>query len=112
MYLTQIYDIVYPNIRYLLITNQIFLDSFMTGLIEIGDTIIKINDMKVNKEGDLFQALETFKPGDTVKVTINRPDLEAPNSKALRLTQKVISIQLKASGSMGNPQYIIIPPSE
>lgn len=78
-------------------------------MIEIGDIIIKINDTKVNKEGDLFQALETLKPGDVAKVTINRPDLEAPNSKVLRLTQKVLSIPLQASGSSSKTQYILIP---
>ena len=83
---------------------------FFTGLIEIGDIIIKINDFKINKEGDLIQALETFKPGDVIKVTINRPDLESPNSTALKLNQKVLSIELKASGSNATPQYILIPP--
>lgn len=82
-----------------------------TGLIEIGDTILKIDEFKVNKEGDLFQALEQYKPGDVVKVTINRADLESPNSKSLRLTQKVLSIELKAQAAPPISQYLIIPPN-
>ena len=82
------------------------------GLIEVGDTIVKIEDIKINKEGDLFQALEQFKPGDVIKVTINRADLESPNSRSLRMTQKVLSIQLKATPAPAATQYLIIPPSD
>lgn len=68
-----------------------------SGLVEIGDIIIKIDDFKINTEADLFQALENMKPGDVVKVTVNRVDLEAPNSTTLKLVQKTLNIPLKAS---------------
>jgi S1-C subfamily serine protease len=68
-----------------------------SGLVEIGDIIIKIEDFKINTEADLFQALETLKPGDVVKVTVNRVDLESPSSKTLKLVQKTLYIPLKAS---------------
>lgn len=61
------------------------------------DIIIKIEDFKINTEADLFQALENLKPGDVVKVTVNRVDLESPSSKSLKLVQKTLYIPLKAS---------------
>jgi len=80
-----------------------------SGLIEIGDIIVKIEGFKIKTEADLFQALETFKAGDVVKVTVNRPDMESPNSKSLSLAPKTLSIQLKASPSMKMPQIMNAP---
>lgn len=77
-----------------------------SGLIDLGDIIIKIEDMKINTEADLFSALESYKPGDVVKVVVNRPDLETPNSKALTLTPTVLSIQLRASTVMMMSQFM------
>jgi len=68
-------------------------------LIEIGDIIVKIEDIKINTEADLFQALESFKAGDVVKVTVNRQNLESSGSKSVRLAPKTLSIQLKASAT-------------
>lgn len=93
------------------VDNNTNISPLAPGLIEIGDTILKIDEFKVNKEGDLFQALEQYKPGDVVKVTINRADLESPNSKSLRMTQKVLSIELKAQAAPPISQYLIIPPN-
>jgi S1-C subfamily serine protease len=78
-------------------------------LIEIGDIIVKIEEMKIKTEADLFQALESFKAGDVVKVTVYRPDLESPNSKSLSLVPKTLSIQLKASTAMTMPQITTAP---
>eukprot|EP00594_Rhizosolenia_setigera_P012461 CAMPEP_0178964010 /NCGR_PEP_ID=MMETSP0789-20121207/15387_1 /TAXON_ID=3005 /ORGANISM="Rhizosolenia setigera, Strain CCMP 1694" /LENGTH=510 /DNA_ID=CAMNT_0020648633 /DNA_START=96 /DNA_END=1628 /DNA_ORIENTATION=- len=77
-----------------------------SGLIEIGDIIVKIEDMKINTEADLFAALESFKPGDTVKVTVNRADLEQINSTKLRLIPKTLSIQLRASTDLPASRYL------
>uniref|UniRef100_A0A7S3V7C7 PDZ domain-containing protein n=2 Tax=Chaetoceros debilis TaxID=122233 RepID=A0A7S3V7C7_9STRA len=77
-----------------------------SGLIDLGDIIIKIEDMKISTEADLFSALEAFKPGDVVKVVVNRPDLETPNSKALTLTPTVLSIQLRASTAIMMSQFM------
>ena len=43
-----------------------------SGLIEIGDIIVKVGDTVINTESDLFQAVEDYKPGDFVNVTVNR----------------------------------------
>ncbi|KAL7558159.1 hypothetical protein ACA910_016214 [Epithemia clementina (nom. ined.)] len=43
-----------------------------TGLIEIGDIIVKVGDTVINTESDLFQAVESYKPGDFVDITVNR----------------------------------------
>ena len=81
-----------------------------SGLIEIGDIIIKVEDMKINTEADLFAALESFKPGDVVRVTVNRVDLETPN--AAKLTPKVLSIQLRASSEMLISRYLYSTPEQ
>lgn len=80
-----------------------------SGLIEIGDIIVKIEDMKINTEADLFQALESFQAGDVVKVTVNRPDLESPTSKKLRLIPITLYVQLKASTSISISQFLYPP---
>ncbi|GFH55736.1 hypothetical protein CTEN210_12212 [Chaetoceros tenuissimus] len=80
------------------------------GLIEIGDIIVKIEDMKINTEADLFQALEMYKPGDVVQVKVMRPDLDVANGKSLRLDSKTLAIQLKASSSVGISQYLYANP--
>lgn len=75
-----------------------------SGLIEIGDIIIKVENMKINTEADLFAALESFKPGDVVKVTVNRVKLEQPN--AAKLTPMVLSIPLRASSEMAISKFL------
>ncbi len=75
-----------------------------SGLIEIGDIIVKIEDKKINTEADLFAALESYKPGEVVRVTVNRPDLESPTSKSLILTPVTLSVQLRASATIVVPQ--------
>mmetsp|Transcript_33941 Transcript_33941/g.50341 ORF Transcript_33941/g.50341 Transcript_33941/m.50341 type:complete len:86 (+) Transcript_33941:173-430(+) len=42
------------------------------GLIEIRDVIQQINDDVIENEADLFKALEKYRPGDRVKVTVGR----------------------------------------
>mmetsp|Transcript_36617 Transcript_36617/g.56263 ORF Transcript_36617/g.56263 Transcript_36617/m.56263 type:complete len:163 (-) Transcript_36617:853-1341(-) len=42
------------------------------GLVELGDIIVQIGEDKINTEADLFQTLEKRKPGDRVKVIVNR----------------------------------------
>ncbi|KAI2506794.1 PDZ domain [Fragilaria crotonensis] len=67
-----------------------------TGLIEIGDIIIKVADADIETEADLFQALEKFKPGDYVKVTVSRIE---PTGTSLKARDAVLTIQLKAAAS-------------
>lgn len=67
-----------------------------SGLVEIGDVITKIEDTPIDTEADLFQALETFKPGDTIKITVSR--VEAMENE-LRLKEVVLNVQLQASSA-------------
>ncbi len=39
---------------------------------KVGDVILKINDAAVNASNDLAKALQSFKPGDSVKVSVQR----------------------------------------
>ena len=44
------------------------------GFVELGDIIVKIEDNAVNNEADLLQSFEKFKPGDRVRVTVERAE--------------------------------------
>ena len=65
-----------------------------TGLVEIGDIIIKVGGTVIETEATLFQALEDYKPGDTVDVTVIR--IDAVNDK---LTQKEITLKIQLQSS-------------
>ncbi len=65
-----------------------------TGLVEIGDIIIQVSDVVINTEANLFQALETFQPGDTVEVRVLR--IEAMNDA---LVQKEVTIKILLQSS-------------
>jgi len=70
------------------------------GLVEIGDIITKVNNTPINKEADLFEALEKFKPGDTVTVVVNRVDRsDAESSETMKVKEVTLNITLKASSS-------------
>jgi S1-C subfamily serine protease len=63
------------------------------GFIELGDIIVKINSDDITNEADLFRALETKKPGDTVKITILRTDMQTEEQTKLVLSLK-LQVQL------------------
>jgi S1-C subfamily serine protease len=65
-----------------------------TGLVEIGDIIIQVGGTVIETEATLFQALEDYKPGDTVDVTVIR--IDAVNDK---LTQKEITLNIQLQSS-------------
>jgi S1-C subfamily serine protease len=65
-----------------------------TGLVEIGDIIVQVGKTLINKEADLFQALEDLKPGDTVDVKVLR--IAADNDQ---LTQKEIKMTITLQSS-------------
>lgn len=75
-----------------------------SGLIEIGDIIVKVENMKINTEADLFAALESFKPGDVVKVIVNRVNMETPNTA--KLMPKVLTIQLRSSSELAISNFL------
>lgn len=70
-----------------------------SGIIEIGDIIIAVEGASIEKEGDLFKAIEEYKPGDTVKVTVNRPQIEVTESGEpdIKLKEITFSVKLIAS---------------
>lgn len=78
-----------------------------SGLIEIGDIIIQVEEKKINTEADLFAALETYQPGDTVQLIVNRVDIDSTG--AAKLTPKLLSIQLKASSEMAISRFYYAP---
>ena len=54
-----------------------------SGLIELGDILSKVGDTVINTESDLFRALENNKPGDKIKLTVNRVTVTAENQVTL-----------------------------
>jgi S1-C subfamily serine protease len=70
-----------------------------SGLIELGDILVKVGETIINTESDLFRALETYKPGDQIKVTINRVEVSAEDGLSARssLATLVLTIPLQSS---------------
>lgn len=70
-----------------------------SGIIEIGDVIIAVEGSPIEKEGDLFKAIESFEPGDVVKVTVNRPEIEVgeDGSPEIKLKELTFPVKLIAS---------------
>jgi S1-C subfamily serine protease len=66
-------------------------------LIEIGDIIVQVGETPIDTEADLFKALETFKPGDRVKITVSRLE---PSGDTFKSKELVLTVQLKASDSL------------
>jgi S1-C subfamily serine protease len=69
------------------------------GIIEIGDIIIAVDGKPIEKEGDLFRAIEDNKPSDIVTVTVNRPQIEVTESGEpdIKLKEITFSVKLIAS---------------
>lgn len=65
-----------------------------SGLIEIGDIILKVGDNVINTESDLFAALEDRKPGEKVEITVGRA--VAADSE-LVMKQIVLTVELQPS---------------
>ena len=70
-----------------------------SGIIEIGDIITAIEGHPIEKEGDLFKSIENFEPGDVVKVTVNRPEIEVggDGSPEIKLKELIFAVKLIAS---------------
>ena len=70
-----------------------------SGVIEIGDIITAIEGTPIEKEGDLYKAIEPFEPGNVVKVAVNRPEIEmGPDGGAeIKLKELTFSVKLIAS---------------
>ena len=68
-----------------------------TGLIEIGDIIVKIGDVVIETEANLFQALEKMKPGDIAEVKVLRIDAVEDQLKQRELT---LNIELQSTEAL------------
>jgi S1-C subfamily serine protease len=62
--------------------------------VEIGDIIIQVGSTAINTEANLFQALETYQPGDKVEVKVLR--LIAINDSLVQ-REFALSIRLQSS---------------
>jgi S1-C subfamily serine protease len=65
-----------------------------TGLIEIGDIIMKVGATVISTESDLFAALDDYKPGDNIDVAVSR--VVAVNDE-LVMKQVVLTVELQPS---------------
>mmetsp|Transcript_18688 Transcript_18688/g.45130 ORF Transcript_18688/g.45130 Transcript_18688/m.45130 type:complete len:599 (+) Transcript_18688:157-1953(+) len=65
-----------------------------TGLVEIGDIIVKVGSTVIESEANLFSALETYKPGDEVSVVVVR--IDAVNDQ---LTQRELTLKIRLQSS-------------
>ncbi|KAL7528989.1 hypothetical protein ACHAWF_002792 [Thalassiosira exigua] len=70
-----------------------------SGIIEIGDIIIAIEGTPIEKEGDLFKAIESFEPGDVVKVTVNRPEIGVGGDGSPEIVLKELTFPVKLIAS-------------
>ncbi|CAJ1936593.1 unnamed protein product [Cylindrotheca closterium] len=65
-----------------------------TGLIEIGDIIVKVGSTVINTEANLFEALEGYFPGDNIEVKVLR--IEAVSD---RLEQREVKLTIPLQSS-------------
>lgn len=63
------------------------------GLIELGDILSKVADTIINTESDLFRALEKYKPGDIIKLSINRVRLNEEGDVTLATIELEVPLQ-------------------
>jgi type II secretory pathway component PulC len=78
--------------------------SYASSL-ELGDIITKVNDRVIEKEADLFMALEALKPGDVVDVTVNRV---VAVSDEIQVKEVIIRIALLPSTQF-EKQFLLLP---
>mmetsp|Transcript_27077 Transcript_27077/g.63387 ORF Transcript_27077/g.63387 Transcript_27077/m.63387 type:complete len:157 (-) Transcript_27077:2-472(-) len=77
-----------------------------TGLVEIGDIIVKVDDTVIETEANLFQSLEKYKPGDVVEVTVLRIDAVEDQLRQRELT---LQIPLQSSEVLEQTRYHMKP---
>mmetsp|Transcript_21953 Transcript_21953/g.41588 ORF Transcript_21953/g.41588 Transcript_21953/m.41588 type:complete len:486 (+) Transcript_21953:95-1552(+) len=80
-----------------------------SGLIEIGDIILKVDDTVINREADLFAALEDRKPGDKVQVTVGRA-VAAENELVLKEIVLTLELQPSTIYERKRPDVVIQTP--
>lgn len=67
------------------------------GLIEIGDVIIQIEGDMVDTEADLISSLEKYKPGDRIKVVVNRGTFSTKLSNGVSKIQSLNTVDIICS---------------
>ena len=55
------------------------------GDILLGDVIVGIDDQEIRRQADLFQALEVYRSGETIRVRVNRASREGRTEEDLRV---------------------------
>ena len=75
-----------------------------TGLVEIGDIIVKVGNAVIETEANLFQALENYKPGEVVEVKVLR--IEAMDDQ-LRQRELILKIELQSSEVLEQSTYFM-----
>jgi S1-C subfamily serine protease len=68
-----------------------------SGLVEVGDIIAKIGDTVINTEADLFQALEQYKPGENVVISVLRVTVV---NEELQVKTVELTIELGSSADL------------
>ena len=76
-----------------------------SGLVEIGDIIVKVGDTDIETEANLFEALEQYKPGDTVEVKVLRIDAV---DDQLKQREIILNIQLQSSEVLEQTRNLIL----
>lgn len=66
-----------------------------SGIVEIGDIIIAIESIPIENEGDLFRSIESYEPGDVVRVTINRPEVQAGENGSPEIKLREMTFMVK-----------------
>ncbi|MGK3735011.1 MAG: S1-C subfamily serine protease [Bacillariaceae sp.] len=91
--------------KYLTLTiNELHSSRTETGLVEIGDIIVQVGDVMIETEANLFQALETYKPGDVASVKVSRIDAVADELKQREL---ILKIELQSSEVYEESRYFM-----
>ena len=80
-----------------------------SGLIEIGDIILKVEDTVINTESDLFSALEDRKPGEKVELTVGRA-VAAENELVMKQVVLVTELQPSTMYERKAPQVTFQTP--
>ena len=76
-----------------------------SGLVEIGDIIVKVGNTDIETEANLFEALEQYKPGDTVEVKVLRIDAV---DDQLKQREIILNIQLQSSEVLEQTRNLIL----
>src|SRR5262249_3874500 len=60
------------------------------GDVVLGDVIVGIDDQEIQREADLYQALEIYRPGEEVRLRLSRPSRSGRKVQELRV--KLVSL--------------------